>query len=357
MQSRYICVFKLEGISSLPDGQDRIIASFTNPNIEFLLTSAIEEHCVPIDLRVALSNVSINSVFGKPSGLSAEERISLEIEKVRRTRQQECGTGVFLVCRGDGTVEAPNLSECRDRGDYIFCLDATEPGTIRNMFMPSIHALVAALNVCLFGVGSGRFRSIGEVGFLIEERTGKPLYSFTLQAKAFAYVSAPLDLGKLLPLSSYASQFGSDKTLGTIARLLNQSLSSATDQLRAFMTAWAALEILVNSAFKTRYQHLWNDMLLVGTPPPAHTAALRYVEVTEGKLRLRDKFLIVAAILSGETAEHDSNTFAEIKNLRDRFFHAIQLDEALLPDAKVRELAFRYLALHLSYQPTIADKA
>ena len=78
------------------------------------------------------------------------------------------------------------------------------------------------------------------------------MYSLTFQGgRARAIVSKTIDFEKEKEISKLIGLSNENKQLKTPFRLLTQSLETTQDELRAFIFAWTALEILVNKIFTT----------------------------------------------------------------------------------------------------------
>lgn len=65
------------------------------------------------------------------------------------------------------------------------------------------------------------------------------------------------------------------------------------------------------------------------------------------KYRLTDKFLVIAASLSPDTADSDAAEFARVKKVRDEFLHGQDI-EPPFPTAAIQALAKAYLRRHLT---------
>ena len=68
------------------------------------------------------------------------------------------------------------------------------------------------------------------------------------------------------------------------------------------------------------------------------------------KYRLADKFAAVSLKLSPDMGDQDLNTVLGVKKVRDELSHGESVDEATLPVKAIRDLATKYLRLHLEYK-------
>lgn len=133
--------------------------------------------------------------------------------------------------------------------------------------------------------------------------------------------------------------------LKTPFRLLTQSLETTQDNLRAFMSAWSALEILTNKVF-----HVYEEKFIAGIVDDHNSHGVNNLErikdAMKDKYRLTDKFSLVASFLSIEITE-DIELFKSMKRVRDNISHGKEFDEETLPVEDARKLASKYLKNHM----------
>lgn len=128
--------------------------------------------------------------------------------------------------------------------------------------------------------------------------------------------------------------------------LLVTSLEEATGELQRFISAWSALEIFVNAAFKSTYETRWFEIMEEGAPASARPVFARFQDVMSDKYRLADKFLVIASVLDPATAAGDAAEFGRLKKLRDGLLHALDTSSPLPTDA-IQMLLLKYMRLHL----------
>lgn len=185
---------------------------------------------------------------------------------------------------------------------------------------------------------------VAEATFFEDEDTGKITYSFSLQTQVGrAYVSAPFTPEDRERAEVVFAALSSERDLNTPVRLLAQSLGTREDDPRAFLSAWAALEIFINKTF-ARYNTKWEHALRRGAP----TAGQRYFDsvkrIMEGKFNLVDKFAVISSMLDPDKAAEDVTRLLEAKKARDEFYHAVGEE----PGRQVSlDLLAKYLYLHL----------
>lgn len=66
------------------------------------------------------------------------------------------------------------------------------------------------------------------------------------------------------------------------------------------------------------------------------------------RYRLVDKFAAISFQLSPENADEDLITVSRAKKIRDKLLHGETIDEATLPVKPIRDVARKYVCLHVS---------
>jgi hypothetical protein len=149
-------------------------------------------------------------------------------------------------------------------------------------------------------------------------------------------------------IRTYVKLLSEDNQLEKIVRLLANSHETKDNKLQSFIEVWASLEIFVNVSYKRYYEREWLGKLETGTPPSTRPYFERLAEIMAGRMRLNDKFLVIAAILNESGAKEDAATFANLKKLRDTF-HTGEIVESNLPIQTTQTLLGKYLRLHVDY--------
>lgn len=177
---------------------------------------------------------------------------------------------------------------------------------------------------------------------------GRVVHSASFEANGFgAYISRPLTDDKKAQIAADIPLALRAGTLERVMRLHAQSLNRATDNYRAFVAAWSALEILVEKLFPI-YQHVLQDKLRAVNESPALQSYLDRVTAIMGdKHNLTDKFAVLAIYLDDAQAADEVRIFRELKGVRNRLSHGEELDEATLPTKEVQRLFDKYLRNHL----------
>ncbi|AOV17634.1 hypothetical protein BJI67_11700 [Acidihalobacter aeolianus] len=128
------------------------------------------------------------------------------------------------------------------------------------------------------------------------------------------------------------------------------------DQLKTFLSGWAALEILIAKAFKRYEQEFLSPFTQIGQESMRERFLARIKDVMKDKYRLSDKFVAVSAVLfrdaSREDFQRDYQTFRDLKERRDSISHGDPFEENSLPIQQVDALLRKYCLAYIATQST-----
>lgn len=213
-----------------------------------------------------------------------------------------------------------------------------------------MHAVLAAVGLSLAPNADRQVERVGEVVYLVDPESEKPIYAFTMSAGAARVsIASPMTADVIAEAGSRVARMMDDKAMARPASLLNTSFNQGTDALQGFIAAWSALEIFVNASFKARFESRWFDIMESGAPAAAKPVFERFKDVTSDKYRLADKFLVIAAVLDADAATADAEEFRKLKRIRDDLLHALETP-AHLPTEAIQKLLLKYMRLHLDAQ-------
>jgi hypothetical protein len=174
----------------------------------------------------------------------------------------------------------------------------------------------------------------------------KPIYVMTMRGGAARLsVSSPINGEIAAAIHLRFSKLVADNDMHRPISLLVISLRKSIDHLQAFISAWSALEIFVNTSFKRTYESDWLEIMEAGAPVSAKPVFKRFKEIMSDKYRLADKFLIMASVLDPEAAPSDSKDFRKLKKVRDDLLHGLESPRDL-PIEAVQSLLIKYMTLH-----------
>jgi hypothetical protein len=320
----YLAIAAVPGMR-LPDsaGAKLAFSSFSDLNAEVFLTSDWDTYCVHLDRSDAIADLMLtgflgNTRFGRLSRylhlflihlLGAETmfkwRLGREttIAQERRHKNHK-SPGCYLVYQAEGDLIEPiNFDAARKFGNVGFGIDVIRRIPYRVIHTPAFHCSITALSLALVDSnGSPDTHFIGDIIYL-SGRDGLKVYSRIFQAGgASLIVSAPSDAESLTTANRFISAMVEDHSIETAISLFVQSQKRENDNLRSFIAAWSALELLINR-FCRLVREDWERLLTRGRLPD-WDKDLRPVD--PGDYRLRDRFFSVACVLDSEAASADS---------------------------------------------------
>lgn len=355
MDYKYTIVYRFEGISHNNLDEDKIVYQDDDLGITVVLTSDVNRHCLNIDRGSACASLLLRGMFGGEKIHELPIAFDSEVTKIQEERLSKNKSGAYTVIMINGQAEL-NIKENlhRETDQFHVCFDAIDKESIRNKHKERIHAIVASLAMSTSPeYHAERIAS----GICFFDANDKPLYSYTFQGgRARLILAKPVGSEKETDISKTISLSNANMQLKTPFRLLTQSLETTQDNLRAFVSAWSALEILTNKVFP-----IYEEQFIAGIVDEHKSRGVnnfleRIKDVMKDKYRLTDKFSLVASFLSNEITQ-DIELFKSMKKMRDNISHGIEFDEEALPVEDARKLASKYLKNHmLATENTYRDR-
>ena len=261
MKVRYIAVYKLHGANKLPDGANKVeLLALKSPALTALLAAEPEPYFLHIDKSAALATQVLKGIFAPDKQDTMEERLAAEIEHVRARRIKQAGNGVFLVLEGEADIQEPRFKARRDLEQFGLCLDDIDKPAIRESFRPAAQSVLAALGLALPPNADRRIEKIGDVVYLVDPGSGKPVYAFSLQGgHARMSVSSPLTQQSIAEAAALAPKLSADKTM------LGPSACSSRRLMKRPMSCRRSL----------RHGPLWKSSSTPHSRPPTKRAGSR----------------------------------------------------------------------------------
>jgi len=361
----YISITRIPGVKLPEDCKDPIIIqSFPEINSKAYLTNKWDIHCFHMDQNTAIGALLFTKLIGSrrfmkvfaiwnnilvrvfgPSwtfkrNLSRETKAAL-----KRRHKDHSGPGCYLVYKAEGElIEPANLRTARRFENIGFGFDVIDGQPYRAIHARAIHSTATALSLALADTtGSPEIQSIGDVIFL-KGRGDLIFYckSITFGAAGLV-VTTFTDKQIIEKCSKYLPILLSDTKIEASVALFVQSQRKSNDNLRAFISAWAALELLVNR-LERLYRVKWQDLLerSSGSLPDWDKDLSR---VCPKDYWLRDRFFAVSCVLEIKSAQTDSEIFSHANKMRSGFYHRGEVDDKDLPTSDVQSLYRKYLRL------------
>lgn len=346
MDYKYTVVYRLESISNSNLDEDKIVYQDENIGITVVLTSDVNRHCLSIDRGLACASLLLRGKFGRESMQELPAvAIDSEITNIQEKRLSKNKSAAYAVVIINGQAELDIKKNLHQETDHFsISFDVIDKEFIRHQHKERIHAIVASLAISTSPEYHAEKIASGICFF---DADNKPLYSYTLQGgRAHLIVAKPVDLETATEITRVIRLSNANMQLKTPFRLLTQSLETTQDNLRAFISAWSALEILTNKVFPDYEEQFIAGILDDHNSHGVNNFLGRIKDVMKDKYRLTDKFSLVASFLSSEITE-DIELFKSMKKMRDNISHGKEFNEEALPVEDARKLASKYLKNHM----------
>lgn len=348
MQINYIGIWKLHGANGLAGNAESFaIADNAADGVRATIVSNPAPYFHHIDRSLALLDITAHGGLKIVVNSNSSQTLAERAAAIHASRKDLNLAGAYLVIERQARGGEINPALRRDADDFSVCFDGVDKKEVQSAVRPFLTAVMSAVTMNLKENAERQFSKIGEVVFLTENDSAKPIYTFSYElGTPRVSVASPLDSEIAKSIARDAATMATDASLYSAARLLIGSLDRKTDALQAFLDAWTALEIFVNKTFSDRYEGHWHGFLSSDAPAAAAPILDKLRSTMRDKYRLSDKFLIIAATLTPDTADDDLKEFVRLKRHRDRMLHGEQVIGPYPTDA-IQKLLERFMRLHL----------
>lgn len=345
MRYTFLSAHCVEGIAHPIGEPDLVLFDGRAKGVRVLLTSDAIPHLQLLNRQMALVSMMLRVMIGNPLAGDFPELLVRETEQVERQRRDSIGSDPVIIVEISGSVEAQIPANAREIQDFVLCFDAFDKKALKTRLQSEVSAILTALRI---GTGEPlEFRQVADGSYLVAD-DGKVVHSASFEARNVGvYVSRRLTKEQQAQVANDMSLALEAGVLERVMRLHAQSLSKATDNYRAFVAAWSALEILIAKLFPTYQRLLAAELRAVKQSPGLHAYLDRVAAVMGDKYNLADKFGVVSVYLDDAQADDEVRIFRDLKGVRDRMSHGEDIEESELPTKEVQRLFDKYLRNHL----------
>jgi hypothetical protein len=330
----------------MPQGRSRVSLATTSRG-EYSLESDIDEAMRLRDRGHAIGNAMLAALVGQGRGGSKEEMLAASLETLLSERKRQTGSMPILLFVGGGQIEVKLGEPRHEEDDYVITFDTFDKNAIANRFNHSHRSIQLAL--ALESSVRVRFQEVA-VGTYCTLPNGKTLYSINFHGSGEGTVSTSLADAALPSIARRFAMLDGQPELASSVRLFADMAAYGREPFRAFVSGWAALEILVKKTFREYEDEFYGGLTSPHQPALAAQFIRRARESLGRGLNVRDQFLAMSAVLlprqSTAEAQGDLDAFLAIKKQRDDIAHGADFDEAALPIQEVNRLLTKYLAAH-----------
>lgn len=313
MHYRHTVVYRVRGIV-LPEGTERILVDRPDEELRAWLTTAVDTYCAEGDQRDTVANMLLDGAFGADNPQPWQDRLVQGVTQMQAQRRNRFSNGPFVVIAKTGPLSSYTPSVEREEQPFILCFDGSDTKAIRSATTATITSLIMALVV-----GVDHFSGLDRVSdFVMSYRDdGKAIFSYTASVgSATAYVSSPLDDETGGAIDGLYATIVNDPDAQRVVSIMLASLEHDDDRLRAFLSAYTALEVFIRKMVRSRAV-------------------------------LIDAFAWVNQALCASDYPADRDVFRDLNQARNAYLHSQGISEASFPLEDTRRLLRKYLRLYL----------
>ena len=348
MRYSYVVAWTMTDGVSLPEGSEPVELS-RSEHCRFILTREPDSLLAILDRGGALGYLMLKGLIGQGSSANPDAALELEIDKIREERAKLVGRQAVLVFEGSGDIDVSLREPLGELDGFIVTFDAIDKSTVTRAHRGDIDAMKVAL--AFEGQSPAKFALLTQGVYLRDERD-RTVYSLTFSGGSAEFsVSVGLTDEISSRISARYVALQAAYGLENVERLFAQMTDRESDKLKAFISGWAALEILIAKLFKTYEEVFLSPLANAGQPTLRERFLQRLKDVMKDKYRLTDKFLAVAAVLFPDSddasVENDYQQFSSLKAMRDKILHGEEFSERDLPADELARLLRKYILAHV----------
>jgi hypothetical protein len=344
MHYTFLSAHSVQGITHPSGEADITLFEDQTKGIRVLLTADAVRHLHLLNRHLAIMSMMLRAMVGNPLTAEFPNQLVAETAKVESQRRDSIGSDPVVIIEITGSVKAQLSANVREVQDFLLCFDAFDKKALKARLQSEVSAVLTALRT---GTGAQlEFRQVCDGSYLLTD-DGKVVHSVSVEMGSFGvYVSKRLTQDQQAQVEADISLALKAGPLERVMRLHAQSLNKETDNYRAFVAAWAALEMLIGKLFPTYQRLLIAELRAVNQSPGLHTYLDRIENVMGDKHNLAAKFAVLSAYLDDDRTEDEVRIFRELKGVRDRLSHGEELEESSLPTRDIQRLFEKYLRNH-----------
>jgi hypothetical protein len=349
MDVRYVSIYRVVGLIGLPNDADVELFPACALGGRALLTVNREPYYLHLRRRKSFGIMIAQTLAGGGSQVDASARARFDAIFARTVIRQSVGyDSPLLVVEVSDTIPNPNWEGVIDLGDFSFKANvfAEAKALLAARATEILEASVAGLSLALPPSATPTIETCGTVVFALERETQRLLYLLDVTGSITMTFSTSASDDVIDEAAAYTRSLSKDVALESVVRLLSQSLQ-VSDNLQAFLTAWAGLEVFISKTFKDTYEARIYSSLTGAAAPSAAPFMKRLRDVMKDKYNISDKFVVVASMLNPIDADADIESFQDLKKQRDGVHNMRAAPQSLNTDS-ARTLLRKYVRLYLT---------
>jgi hypothetical protein len=344
----YVAAWSVIGGISLPNGSQLIDLLHVDRS-RFVLTREPDCLLSTIDTGTAVGYLRLKGLFVQKEATDFRAALASEVEQIKSKRRKRIGSHAVLVYEASGEIDASVQDPSHELEDFIVTFDAIDKQELIRRHLPEIDSMMSA--VALESKTPSKFEKLAE-GLYLTNAERKIIYSINFSMSGEASVSTGMTPVGANRISERFSLLQRANEMKQVQRLFTQMADMENDRLKAFLSGWAALEILIAKLFKAYEEEFLSPLTNAGQPTLRERFLQRLKGVMKDKYRLTDKFLVVTSVLfpnaSDSEVKEDYEQFSTLKNLRDKIFHGSEFSERDLPVHNLATLLRKYILANIA---------
>lgn len=335
------------GVSLREESLPIVLAS--SESAQFILVRDPDTLLTRVDEASAVGRLMLKGLVGQRGLVDFQTALASEVEEIKAERKKKAEGKAVLLFQAQGMIEASVQEPLREHDTFIVTFDAIEKSSVKQLHQTDIEAMKVA--VAFESDAPSRFAYLADGMYLLND-VGKPIYSLSFSMSAEGYASTPLSEEAATRIAARYTALNQEKDLDSVERLFSQMSDYGTDRLKAFLSGWAALEILIAKSFRSYELVFLSPFTNAEQPTLRERFLARIKDVMKDKYRLTDKFIAVTAVLfpniEDVEAERNFTDFCELKRLRDSIFHGESFSETDLPVHEMAVLLRKYVLARIA---------
>ena len=347
MRYTYLASWSVIGGISLPN-DSQPIELCSSKNCRFVLTRDPDNLLANIDRGYAFRRLMLKGLAGQQGTAEFPVALEAEIEEIKAERKKKIGSQAVLVVEAHGEVYVTINKPVRDYEGFVVTFDAVDKQAVRLNHQSEIEAMKLA--VAFESKVPSKFSMLSEGTYLTDD-AGRIIYSVNVSSSGEVSVPTNLSAEGAARISARYTMLQQANDVDSVQRLFSQMADYETDRLKAFLSGWNALEILIAKAFNAYERVFLSPLTNAGQPTLRERFLSRIKDVMKDKYRLTDKFVAVAAVIfpavPDAEVQDDCKKFRRLKDLRDTIFHGEGFSEKDLPVDELATLLRKYVLAHI----------
>jgi hypothetical protein len=345
MEFVFLSASKVLGINHKSGEPDKLLFEAADPRTKVLITRNLDQNWYILDRQAALATMMLMGMIGQSSTSEFSERLEQKVQEIREHRNKTLGHDGILLIEIRGEIDATIKEPKNEVDDLVLCFDAYDKKELKAILQNQVAAIFAAVRIS--GNGKYELEKVSEGSYLVQP-DGRVVHSFSIEfGGATVYTSAPIDEEDIFKIRKHIDLILKEKELVRVVRLFAYSMDRGTDELRTFITAWSALEILISKIFPKYENYLFVEISKLSKAYGLKQYLDRISDVMKGKYSLVDKFAVISIFLDEENETEDIATFKKAKKVRDEIFHGEDILEGSLPSREIQRLFEKYFCKHI----------